>query len=69
MFSPLKNRALKVPGAGITKSSIVIRSPVIFTGVVNDQLLDTGSSGLLLDDNTYRVRSEEDWLSSTKQGS
>ena len=69
IFSPLKNRALKVLGAGITKSGTVIRSPIIFTGVVNNWLSDTGSSSLLSDDNTYRVRSKEDWLSSAKQGS
>ena len=69
MFSPLKNRALIVLGVGITKSSIVIRSPVIFTGVVNSQLLDVGSSSLLLDNNTYRVSSKGDQLSSVKYSS
>ena len=68
MFSPLKNRAPKVPGAGITKSGTVIGSPVIFAGVVNDWLSGTGGSGLLSDDNTCRVRSEEDWLSGAKRG-
>ena len=51
MFSLLKNRAPKVLGIGITKSSIVIGSPTIFIGIVNS---------LLLDNNTYRVRSKGD---------
>ena len=67
MFSLLKNRAPKVLGVGITKSSIVIGSPVIFIGVINNQLLDIGSSNLLLDDNTYRVKSKGDQLSSAKR--
>ena len=36
MFSLLKNRAPKVLGIGITKSSIVIGSPTIFIGIINN---------------------------------
>ena len=67
MFSPLKNRVPKVLGIGITKSSIVIGSLVIFVDAINDQLLDIGGSGLLLDNDTYRVSSKVDWLSSAKR--
>ena len=69
MFSLLKNKAPIVLGIGITKSSIVIGSPIIVIGVINNQLLDIGSSNLLLDNNTYRVKSKGNQLSSTKQGS
>ena len=67
MFSLLKNRALIVLGTGITKSSIVIGSPVIFVDAINDQLLDIGGSGLLLDNDTCGVSSKVDWLSSAKR--
>ena len=67
MFSPLKNGVPKVLGTGITKSSIVIGSPVIFADTVNNWLSDTGGSGSLSDDDTCRVSSEVDWLSGAER--